>query len=475
MSKIYQFLKEYKSLKNHPSELLCSEPRMAISLCQSEKLTGQPGSINTISFNPLGDRLLTGNDCGGIYMWDRSDYPTRRILMVKAHHSNIFASVLVDREHFVSAGNDAVFQYAIVGRGKVLSRKFYNHHTKKILSVLHLSQSEFVSAGYDGTVRLFDVRQEYKGTQETTLPFINERDLKEDSNQKLDSDLLKFKIRPQGAGGGPTFAPLTIHEDSLLYKGTGEIYSLSCHPSNRYLIAAGLSDSTVRYLDLRALSVHGQSLPKFGFNLKPYYRRDIPITSVTFHPSGDKLAISAFGKGIHVMEASEAEDIIQDEDKNRVEDVLNFVSTLSPGFTHRDLFDTLRMSVHNPTGQVKGTITYIKDFVAILSPKNVAWFGDFILTGSDQPKSYVFDSDDGHLVNVLFGHKNPVNCVAVHGLTTVATSGGDDYSLLYNAENFLNRYIKPYKVFRDSSEEEEEEDYETSNSTEENQTGCMVQ
>ncbi|KAH3743042.1 DDB1- and CUL4-associated factor 8 [Pelomyxa schiedti] len=71
--------------------------------------------------------------------------------------------------------------------------------------------------------------------------------------------------------------------------------------------------------------------------------------------------------------------------------------------------------------------------------KAVNFYGpdsEFIMSGSDDHRIFIWDKETGELLNILEGHEGIVNCIVSHPWDTmIASSGIDDYVLLWDCKN----------------------------------------
>ena len=60
-----------------------------LRMSQYGKLCGHEGYVNTISFNPAGDLLVSGSDDTNIILWDWLS-KTIKLVYPSGHHENVF-------------------------------------------------------------------------------------------------------------------------------------------------------------------------------------------------------------------------------------------------------------------------------------------------------------------------------------------------------------------------------------------------
>lgn len=60
-----------------------------LRMSQYGKLRGHEGCVNTVSFNPAGDILVSGSDDTNIILWDWLS-KTKKLVYPSGHHENVF-------------------------------------------------------------------------------------------------------------------------------------------------------------------------------------------------------------------------------------------------------------------------------------------------------------------------------------------------------------------------------------------------
>jgi len=220
------------------------------TMTDTGNLVGHEGCVNAINFNSTGSLLVTGSDDQAVKIWD---FSTRKCLAsLQGHSSNVFATLFLpekgDRE-VISGGNDSDIRYYNLNSQENL---VYQHHKRKVLSlcVNPMNPNCFISCSADGTIRLFDIRNQYKRTKlEKT----------QQSTSSDDSDNHPSVI-PQALGGGRRGAGTTLSDpltmDSLLInynslsRDMSTVYSVDISPNGNNFIA-GSGDGNVRMFDFR--------------------------------------------------------------------------------------------------------------------------------------------------------------------------------------------------------------------------------
>jgi WD40 repeat protein len=88
-----------------------------------------------------------------------------------------------------------------------------------------------------------------------------------------------------------------------------------------------------------------------------------------------------------------------------------------------------------PRPSLIGELQELSGHTSARTCKTVNWFGNFVVSGSDNGTIYFFDPEDAAIVNILRDHAAPVKVVTVHQeKRLLATSGVDDYAILWEPQ-----------------------------------------
>jgi WD40 repeat protein len=160
-------------------------------------------------------------------------------------------------------------------------------------------------------------------------------------------------------------------------------------------------DGTVRLFNLRSIKLG--SVSGHGFSINRHYGQAMEVTGAAFDDNGDRIAATVIGRSIHVLDANQCLDLT---------------------IVHRLHTDPAYLAI---PGELRKLSGYHSDMII----KRVNWFGNFVVTGTDEADIYFYDAADGALVTVLRGHDRPANVVTVHGeKRLLETSGVDDSAIL---------------------------------------------
>jgi WD40 repeat protein len=272
-----------------------------------------------------------------------------------------------------------------------------------------INENTLATCSHDSTVRLFDVRTPYRNQTTQTIPLLTSDEYAYDGASRLNDDIRRYGIRPQNVGGGlyHRVADSDIDNGSLLIDlGIhSELFQMDVHPIDRKRFITSGNDGTVRLFDMRAIKLGERTDQGFSVNLR--YGETREVTGAAFDDSGDRIATTVIGGLIYILDANQFTDL----------------ATLQPP------------EGVMPPAQVTGELSELRGHHSEMTLKTVNWFGNFVVTGTDEGDVFFYDPIDGTIVNVLSGHDQPVNIVAVHReKRLLATSGVDDDAILWEPQ-----------------------------------------
>jgi WD40 repeat protein len=357
-----------------------------------------------------------------VWLWDIGNRCPTPKLMLRPHVSNVFTTNFLSHSRFVSGANDATVQVIdVLPDGSVRATVYAKHHIRKVHSSFVIDQNTFATCAHDGTVRLFDVRTQYRNQRTVPLRTLTAADFNYNGSHRLSNDLRRHGIRSQSDGGGSIAQVPTwdIDETSLLLdfrrRSGNELFQMDVHPIDRKRFLTAGRDGTVRLFDMRM--IRRGNIGNWGFSVNHHYQASKQVTGAAFDGTGDRIAASVIGGNIHVIDAH------------------SFVvlSTLSAVPPHGRFFPQAgeEEELEWPP-PVTGEIIELTGHQSVGTIKTCNWFGDFVVTGSDEGGIYFSDPTDGQIISILQGHNRNVNVVTVHTeKRLLATSGVDDYAILW--------------------------------------------
>lgn len=437
--------------ENPLSGYLSGHDFLPCSVAHAMTLKGHRGCINTCSFNPYGDRELTGCDDGCVWLWDIGDRLEQPKLRLRPHTTNVFTTNFLSGNRFLSGGNDATVQVAeIRPDGRTMSTVYHEHHIRKVMCSFVIDEFTFATCSYDRTVRLFDTRMAYTNQRLIDLPTLTDADLDYNGMRRLSEDLNQYNIRPQSHGGGlTTEPPCAVDNASLLIdfrsKQSAELFTMDAHPIDRKRFITSGNDGTVRLFDLRNIrkGIIGDS----GFCVNHKYRAPMNVTGAVYSDDGNRIAATVIGGAIHVLDANASIDLttlppVQPRRRGQAIDLSEIVD--ESGAVDMSRLEQVLMGVrqaheeeeeedrNSENAVIAGEMIELKGHISEQTIKTCNWYGKFVVTGSDDGSVFFYDADTGKIMNILHGHEGSVNVVTVHReKKLLATSGIDSYSILW--------------------------------------------
>ncbi|TVU47464.1 hypothetical protein EJB05_07067 [Eragrostis curvula] len=128
------------------------------------ELKGHDGCVNTVSFNPSGDLLVSGSDDMNIILWDWLA-KTKRLVYPSGHQENVFHARVMpftDDSTIVTAAADGQVRVGQLKEGGEVTTKQIGEHDDRVhkLALEPGSPHIFYSCGEDGLVQHFDLRSD---------------------------------------------------------------------------------------------------------------------------------------------------------------------------------------------------------------------------------------------------------------------------------------------------------------------------
>jgi WD40 repeat protein len=452
-----------------------TSPFIPCAMSEALRLTGHRGCVNTCSFNPYGNMQLTGCDDGCVWLWDIGKRAQTPILRLRPHVTNVFTTNFLSGNRFLSGGNDAsVHVMEVSNDGRVHDTTYANHHLRKVLSSFVIDENTFSTCSHDCTVRLFDIRTSYRCQSHAEIPVLTEGDFDYNAHERLGHDLYAHNIASQGAGGGSSVRADSEPDGASLlldfqHEIDAELYTMDVHPIDRKIFITSGSDGTVRLFDMRMIR---RGTPGgLGFSVNPRYRRTMSVTGAAFDDRGERIAATVIDGNIHVLQTDSFARLSEIPRHVPNYDAPFRAFRRAPGFQvhwagHEGEDEDVEPAEEAPA-RATGEIIELTGHRSAHTYKTCNWFGDFVVTGSDDGRVYFYDSHSGDIVNILWGHRNPVNVVAVHTeKKLLATSGVDYFAVLWEPRMIskVDRAQIDQEV-RDREEDEEDMTY---------QRACMV-
>jgi WD40 repeat protein len=191
-----------------------------------------------------------------------------------------------------------------------------------------------------------------------------------------------------------------------------------------------------------------------GFCVSPRYGGGYSVTGAAFDASGERIAATVLGGQIHLFRTDGLSEL----------GTLPPVGVAAPEL-ELELELELRLRLFEAIGEerqtpapIAGEIRELTGHRSETSVKAVNWHGDFVVSGSDEGCVFWFDPENGEIANAMRGHRGSVNVVAVHKeKKMLATSGADDFALLWEPRKIAMRDLAAEAVRVDKVMDELEE------------------
>ncbi|MCY7276847.1 MAG: AAA-like domain-containing protein [Phormidesmis sp. CAN_BIN44] len=399
---------ELKKLKNKTVDIL---QQVIYAIQESNRLERHQGSVNSVSFSPDGQTIVSGSDDKTIKLWSRDGTELKTL----SRHHDIVTSVSFspDGQTIASGSNDKTIKLWTRSGNEP---KTLTGHTSAVTSVSFSPDGQMIaSASEDGTIKLWS------------------RD-------------------------GKAINTLTGHSD--------KVYSLSFSPDSR-LLATASWDYTVKLWSrdgtlLKTLPGHGDRIMSVSFSpdrqtiatassdktiklwrqdgtlLKTLEGHTDRVTSVSFSPDGQTIASASFDKTIRLWKIGGSLPLILQGHMGEV-----YKASFSPdGQTIATASYDRTVRLWNRSGTPLTTLKGHSDRVWDIS---FSPDGQTIATAS-WDKTIKLWKRDGKLLRTLTGHSDWVMGVSFSpDGQTIASTGKDRIVILWSVGS--KKLKRPWKTF----------------------------
>ncbi|XP_062210870.1 uncharacterized protein LOC133912241 isoform X2 [Phragmites australis] len=331
-------------------------------MIQYGKLRGHDGCVNTVSFNPSGDLLVSGSDDTNIILWDWLA-KTKKLIYPSGHQENVFHARVMpftDDSTIVTVAADGQVRVGQLKEGGGVTTKQIGEHDARVhnLAVEPGSPFAFYSCGEDGLVQHFDLRSDSATKLLTCYSFSNSR----------------RRVR---------------------------LNTIAIDPQNPYYFLIGGSDEYVRLYDMRRFQLddtRNMNQPVDTFCPKHLIKGGkVHITSIAY----------SYAREILVSYNDELVYLFQNNmglGPNPESAQLEFLEKLEQPQAY---------SGHRNFRTVKG--------VSFFGPND-----EYVVSGSDCGNVFIWRKNGGELMRIMNGDKSVVNCIEPHPhFPFLATSGID--------------------------------------------------
>uniref|UniRef100_A0A8I6Y079 DDB1- and CUL4-associated factor 8 n=1 Tax=Hordeum vulgare subsp. vulgare TaxID=112509 RepID=A0A8I6Y079_HORVV len=152
---------------------------LILRMSQYGKLRGHSGCVNTVSFNPAGDLLVSGSDDTDIILWDWLA-KTKKLTYPSGHQQNVFHARVMpftDDSTIVTVAADGQVRVGQMKQGgEFTTKQIGEHHDRAHKMALEPGSPHILySCGEDGLVQHFDLRSDSPIKLLTCYSFSNRR------------------------------------------------------------------------------------------------------------------------------------------------------------------------------------------------------------------------------------------------------------------------------------------------------------
>lgn len=335
------------------------------SMSQYGKLHGHEGCVNTVSFNPAGDLLVSGSDDTNIILWDWLS-KTKKLVYPSGHQDNVFHARVMpftDDSTIVTVAADGQVRVGRLKEGGEVTTKLVGEHDSRVhkMAIEPGNPYIFYSCGEDGLVQHFDLRSDSATKLFTCCSFLNDR-----RRVKLNSIVID--------------------------------------PQNPYYFSIGGSDEYARLYDMRKFQLDGSrntNQPVDTFCPKHLIKgasARVHITSIAY----------SYAREILVSYNDELIYLFQHNiglGPNPVSAKPEFFNMLDQPQAYRG---------HRNFRTVKGVSFF-------------GQHDEYVVSGSDCGNVFIWRKKGGELIRMMNGDKSVVNCIEPHPhFPFMATSGIDN-------------------------------------------------
>ncbi|KAI9096505.1 WD40-repeat-containing domain protein [Phlyctochytrium arcticum] len=432
------------------SKSLCSRLKL------ERRLTGHTGCVNTLQWNHTGTTILSGSDDCQLKVWDPFNGKLCASI-ASGHQSNIFSAKFVPYfDHgsdLRTVSCDALGMVRYTDFNQKTINPGFNCHADVTYEVAVDSHSPhlFWSSSDDGTVNQYDLREstscECDPSSCTKHSFID-LNLAKGGKSAHATHVMAFNAVSQSS-----IPPLLLRQLHALLSGEFPSAEIGCgaidiNPIRSEYMAVAGSDNVVRIYDRRLIRNADVKSSGEVYSCLPARLKDVEsqartensgdssdsdssenestlnsltrhrITSVKFDPfnSGDLLVSYSFGH-LYLLQPNLSKAIPYLARENSEEnDLADELSHRAPEVVEcHDDSDIARTFVGH-----KNAHTMIKE---------ANFFGgqsEFIMSGSDDGKIFVWDKESSEICCLLKGDRDVVNCVQPHPYLPIVASSGID-------------------------------------------------
>lgn len=347
------------------SDRFSASENMVLRLEIYRKLAKHKGCVNTVSFNPQGDILVSGSDDRRVFLWDW-ELGNVKLSFHSGHSNNVFQAKFMpfsdDRTIVTCAADGMVRRASVLESGKVETVLLGLHQGRAHkLCIEPGNPHVFYTCGEDGLVQRFDLR-----SQAPTELF---------TCQAVDTRRRNMEA--------------------------AQLNAIAMDPRNSNLLAVGGMDEYARLYDIRRVQGDGAA----DHFCPPHLIGDshVGITGLAFSDQSELLVsyndefiylfTHGMGLGSNPMPSKSKKSEAEDDDGSK--------SSVVP----------MAYKGHKNCETVKG--------VNFCGPRS-----EYVVSGSDCGRIFIWKKKSGELIRVMEADRYVVNCIEPHPHIPVLASSG---------------------------------------------------
>eukprot|EP01126_Amoeba_proteus_P035371 TRINITY_DN3566_c0_g1_i3.p1 TRINITY_DN3566_c0_g1~~TRINITY_DN3566_c0_g1_i3.p1 ORF type:complete len:553 (-),score=146.63 TRINITY_DN3566_c0_g1_i3:526-2184(-) len=408
-------------------------------LTRTKELKYHRGCVNTVTWSPCGNLLVSGGDDTHCAIWDMCreklllGFPT-------GHMANIFCAKFVpmtDNKRIITCAGDYQIKSFLLSESGVPSTRVHLGHTGRVkkLSIFPDDPNIFLSCSEDGTVRLFDLRESSKKGK--ILVNLKPLDINSIDLHGVrfcigggDPILRVYDLRSNSAQLYANFAP--PHLARQAYRSRGHITGVSFSKDGKEILGSYSSDDIFLF-DLDHTTRCDPSLfstkrlrRRYRRNEELYCSEEDSVTPVVAHTSTSTSAIT-----------SSASTSTTNTHSSFTITTTTTATATTTTITAAPITTTTTTTTTTPTTTTTTTTsTQQVDFFFkqrysghcnVQTVKCVSFYGpnsEYVCSGSDDGRIFIWDKKSGKIVNYMKGDSTTVNVISGHPFYPVlATSG----------------------------------------------------
>uniref|UniRef100_A0A8C4QMH6 WD and tetratricopeptide repeats 1 n=1 Tax=Eptatretus burgeri TaxID=7764 RepID=A0A8C4QMH6_EPTBU len=255
------------------------------------ELQGHTGCVNCLEWNEKGELLASGSDDQHVILWDALRH-TRRLQMHTGHTANIFSVKFLphsgDRLLITGAADYKVHVHDVTVK-EILH--IFDKHTNRVKRIATATTVPhmFWSAGEDGTVRQFDLRETNSRSQVLI-------DLTAYCGSQVEAKCLAINPRDNSCLAVGANDPYMRLYDLRMIHNHGKGARLNSPGGSQYpdTVCSLLPESAIQYF----IAGH---LPSKQSDYQRRFRT-LAATYVTFSPDGTELLVNMGGEQIYLFD-----------------------------------------------------------------------------------------------------------------------------------------------------------------------------